>query len=101
MNSGTQVESVFTNIFGTFTMKDAFEVSRIGLSEFIKLPDGRSTKIIKPGDEVVIVNNELVDAPIKCEATHVIIGCFATLLNRDFQIVCTDKVTLKPITIKL
>lgn len=97
-NSVTQV---MTNVFGSFRMSDSFELSAIWLKDQIGLPDGRRTKRIKPGDEVVLVNGELVDAPIKCEGTHLILGCFGTLANTDFKMICIDKNTNEPITVQL
>lgn len=98
MNTVTQV---MTNVFGTFTMKDAFELNAIWLNKKVQLPDGRHTCRIKPGDGVLIIDGELADAPIKCDPSHLIIGCFGTLANTDFKIICIDKKTNEPITVQL
>lgn len=95
------VHTIFTDIFGRFTMSEEFEMRTIFLATPVRLPNGKQTRVLKAGMEVCVIEGELVSAITSKDATHRIIALYGTLNNQDFKLHVINIETNEPSFVNL
>lgn len=90
MKNSSNVHTVYSDIFGRFTMDEEFEMTRIHLKNPVKLPNGEFTRCLIEGLVVCVIDNELVNAITVKDATHHILALFGNLANTNFKIQVID-----------
>lgn len=101
MKNDSNVHTIYSDIFGRFTMDEEFEMNLVHLKNPVKLPNGEFTRCLIAGMVVCVIDNELVSAITSKCASHRILALFGNLANTNFKIQVIDLNTNQVTFVKL